>query len=115
MKVKSFLLSLVMLTSIAAFSSNATSVDPGNNKVTVKERVANMTKEQKDARIAEMKVRVHEIKAMDRSQLSRSERKAIRQELKDINKEARELGTKDLAVVILGGALFGVLLLFLIA
>ena len=105
----------MMLCTIASFTANATTIDHGNNKATVKEKVATMTNEQKEARIEALKARVIEIKAMDRSQLNRDERKAIRQEIRSINKEAHYLGRDDLAIVILGGALFSVLLLFIVA
>lgn len=115
MKIKKILLSITMLCTMAAFSANAATVDPVNNKATLKEKVAAMTEKQKEARIAELKVRVAEIKAMDKSQLSRGERKALRKEIRIINKEAHYLGAEDVAIVILGGALFSVLLLLLLA
>lgn len=115
MKIKSFLLSLVMLSSIAAFSGNATSDDPVNNKATLKEKVAAMTEQQKAARVEELKMRAAEINAIDVSKLNKEERKALRKEIRNINKEARYIGTDEVAIVILGGALFSVLLLLLIA
>ena len=111
MKIKKFLLALTMLCSIAAFTGNATTIDHGNNNATVKERVANMTKEQKEARIAEIKVRINEIKAMDISKLSPDERKALRQELRSMNREAHYLGSRDVVIVLMGGFLFSLLLL----
>ncbi len=51
-----------------------------------------MSEAEKEAAIAKMKLRVEEIKAMDKSTLSKSERKALRKELRDMNKEARALG-----------------------
>ncbi len=53
-----------------------------------KERTKELTDEQK-ARLEVLKRRVAEIKAMDRSKLSKAERKDIRQELRDMNKEAK--------------------------
>ena len=66
----------MMLCTIASFTANATTIDHGNNKATVKEKVATMTNEQKEARIEALKARVIEIKAMDRSQLK--DRKSTR-------------------------------------
>jgi Skp family chaperone for outer membrane proteins len=63
----------------------ATTID----NVPLKERVANMTEEQKKARLEEIKARVYEIKHMDKSSLTRAERKALKKELKEMNKEAR--------------------------
>lgn len=51
-----------------------------------------MSEAEKEATIARMKLRVEEIKAMDKSQLSKAERKALRKELRDMNKQARALG-----------------------
>lgn len=115
MKVKKFLLGLTLLCTITAFTGNAATGDAGNNKATLKEKVASMTEKQKEARIAELKVRVDEIKAMDKSKLSKGERKALRKEIRSINKEAHYLGAEEVAIVILGGALFSVLLLLLVA
>src|SRR3954454_8069650 len=56
-----------------------------------KERVTNMTEAQKEARVEEIKARVTEIKEMDRSKLSSEDRKALRQELRDMNKESKAL------------------------
>ena len=47
-----------------------------------------MTETQK-LRFAEITRRVEEIKSMDRSELSREERKALRSELQDMKKEAK--------------------------
>ena len=52
-----------------------------------------------------------EIKAMDRSQHTRGERKAWRQEIRSINKEAHYLGAEEVAIVILVSALFSIFLL----
>jgi uncharacterized protein (DUF885 family) len=54
-----------------------------------KEKVADMTEEQKRARLEEMKSRVNEIKAIDRSTLTKADRKALKKELREMNKEAR--------------------------
>lgn len=115
MKIKNLMLSLVMLFTIASLSAHAASADDVKNKDPIKERVAAMTEKEKKARIAELTVRANEIKAMDISQLSKSERKALRQEIREINKEARYLDPGDVAIVILGGALFSVLLLLLVS
>ena len=56
-----------------------------------KDKVATMTETQKEARIEEIKARVTEIKEMDKSNLSSEDRKALRHELRDMNKEARAL------------------------
>jgi uncharacterized membrane protein len=56
-----------------------------------KEQTTAMTEEQKAARLEEMKNRVNEIRAMDKSELSKADRKALRKELREMNKEARTM------------------------
>ena len=45
-----------------------------------------------EAKIAQLDARILEIKAMDFSDMDREERKEIRNELRDINKEAKAAG-----------------------
>jgi uncharacterized protein YbjQ (UPF0145 family) len=74
-----------------------------------------MTEEQKEARIEAMKERVNEIRAMDKSTLTRAERKALRTELKDMNKEARAMGHHAVTGVYISvGALIIIILLLII-
>jgi hypothetical protein len=101
MKVKCFLLGLTMLLTMTAFTGNATTVDHGNNKAAVTENVARMTKAQKEARIAEIRARVHEIVKMDKSDLSKSERKDLRKEARQLSKEARHMGYYDVSIVLI--------------
>jgi len=90
MKKKIYLLALTMMLSMAAFTSKA-AVIADNNAVN-KEAIANMTVEQKQARIEEIKERVQEIKAMDKSQLSKEDRKELRTELKGLKHESQAMG-----------------------
>jgi len=78
-----------------------------------KDKVATMTETQKEARIEEMKARVEEIKDMDKSQLSREDRKALRQELRDMNKEAKAIGSGGIYIS-LAGVLIIILVLILV-
>jgi len=89
MKRKIYLIAVTMLLTLAAFSSRAATAT--DNKLT-KEAIASMTPEQKQARIEEIKQRVNEIKTMDKSQLSRLERKELRVELRGLKHESGELG-----------------------
>ncbi|GAA4460796.1 hypothetical protein GCM10023093_04160 [Nemorincola caseinilytica] len=50
-----------------------------------------LTKEQTEARVLAIKERVTEIQAMDMEHMSRLERKEIRTELKNMNKELRQM------------------------
>jgi|GEM_PF-239518 hypothetical protein len=80
-----------------------------------RETIANMTEEQKEARMEAMKERVAEIKAMDKSTLTKEERKALRTELKQMNKEARGMGRHAVyGVYISVGALIIIILLLII-
>jgi len=57
---------------------------------TTKDKVE-MTVEQK-AQLEKITSRVEEIKAMDKSHMSKAERKELRKELKEMKKEARAMG-----------------------
>lgn len=103
MKLRALLLSIVLLITTSAL--HATNISNGFDK----EKVARMTEEEKNARIAVMKSRVEEIRGMDRSTLSRSERKELRRELRDLNKEAKAIGRGGIYI-----SLTGILIIILI-
>lgn len=92
--------------------SYASNAEPASGP-TLKERVATLTPAERDARLTQMKARVQEIKAMDKSQLSRENKKALRKELRDMNKESRAMDGGTLYIS-LGAALIIVLLVILI-
>ena len=103
---KSFYIALVLMLITFVPASYATDkTDP------IKERVARMTDEQKKARAEEIKRRVYEIKDMDKSKLSKEDRKALRKELKEMKKEARAIHGIYLSV---GAIIIIILLLILI-
>ena len=79
-----------------------------------KETIANMTKDQKEARFLAMKERVAEIKAMDRSKMTKADRKALRMELRQMNKEARSMGYTSGIYISVGALIIIILLLILI-
>lgn len=66
---------------------------------------------EEEARVAEIESRVAEIKAMDLSDLSNEERKEVKNELKEMKKEARALGG---GVYISVGAIIIILLLLIL-
>jgi len=86
MKRRIAIIAFTLLTLFASVSTYAK-----NDKDYWREKVATMTETQKEARIEEIKARVTEIKEMDKSNLSSEDRKALRHELRDMNKEARAL------------------------
>jgi len=107
MKKKMYQLAIVLLLSVTAMSSQATVT---NNRD--KDKVALMSKEEKLARIKTIELRVSEIKAMDKSTLTRTEKRALRHELKDMRKETSGLGNGVYLSV--GAVIIIVLLLILI-
>jgi hypothetical protein len=84
MKKTIFLFAITLTLCLASVVARAaTAGDPPT-----KEMIAVMTPEQKQARVDEIKARIAEIKAQDRSQMTKIERKAYRAELKSLKKEA---------------------------
>ena len=75
-----------------------------------KEEIATMTEDQKQALVQQMKDRVEYIRAMDKSQLTKDERKALRTEVKSYRKEARAVTGVYISV----GALIIIILLLII-
>lgn len=107
MKLKITLLAAMMLL-LATVSTRAASF---STPVTEPTKVTNeLTPEQK-ARIEAIEKRVMEIKKMDKSSLTKAERKALKSELKDMKKEAKALrGGVYLSV----GAIIIIILLLII-
>ena len=101
--ILSFLLTANVVSSYAATNNN----DRPN-----KERVEKMTDEQKMVRLEEIRSRVSEIKEMDKSVLSRSERKAVKKELREMRKESKEM--KGGVYLSVGAIIIIILLLILI-
>ncbi|NCI50812.1 hypothetical protein GWC95_12810 [Sediminibacterium roseum] len=111
MKTKLYLLGLAVMLSLGSLTSvNAAN---GSTKEEVKAKVATMTTEQKEARVKEIKLRVEEIRHMDKSNLSRAERKELRSELRAMKYEANSLGGGGVYLS-LAGIIIIILLLILI-
>jgi CHASE3 domain sensor protein len=87
MKLRKNLLAFVMLCLLFAGPATASAIDLKPKNETPKE----LTEEQK-ARLQTIERRVAEIKAIDKSSLTKAERKALRRELKDMKKEAKAIG-----------------------
>lgn len=107
MKNKSFLvvcLLLVLTSTIQAMPSD---------KAALHERITRMTDAEKMARLETIKARVETIRDMDRSMLSRAERKELRKEVRSLNQEARAVGRGGVYIS-LGGILLIILILILI-
>jgi hypothetical protein len=108
-----YLLAFVLLLTVRGISAPIAA--PGLIPATPsKDALAVMTNEQKMACIEAMKERVAEIRAMDKSALSKEDRKALRTELKQMNKEARTMRREVTGVYISIGALIIIILLLII-
>lgn len=112
MKSRIFLPGFILLFAFSTFTTMAASVTPVTEPLG-KPGIDNMTTAQKEARMTEMKERVKEIKAMDKSHLTREQRKALRMELRSMNKEARRYGYTGVYIS-LGALIIIILLLILI-
>jgi|SRR6185312_7196880 len=109
MKKKFYLIAVTALLTLAAFTSQAATVT--SNPVN-KEAIAAMTLEQKQARIEEIKLRVNEIKTMDKSQLTRADRKELRVELRGLKHEANAMGSGGIYLSV--GAIIIIILLLIL-
>lgn len=89
MKRKICLLVFAMMLCLASVGSKAATLSPWVPMD--KEAIAKLTPEEKQARIDEIKARVAEIKAMDKSQLTKEERKELRTELRQMKRETNKL------------------------
>jgi len=75
--------------------------------------VKEFTEEEIALRMEQMRQRVEEIKKIDRSTLTKQERKEIRKELRNMNKEARAIGQGGVYLSV-GAIIIIILLLILI-
>lgn len=76
--------------SLAAITSRAATVSVKGGPLT-KEAIAAMTPQQKQTRLDEIKLRMGEIKGMDKSQLTRAERRELRVEVRSLRKESADM------------------------
>ncbi|WP_257659126.1 hypothetical protein [Parapedobacter lycopersici] len=108
MKTKIYALLAVMMlafTFSAPASARTEEENPGNK--------TELTQAEIDARLTEMRARVAEIKAMDRSSLSKEERRALRKELREMNRQARSWGSGGVYLSV-GAIIIIILVLILI-
>lgn len=109
MKKRIYQYALVIMLSLTAIASQAAIIGNSSDK----EKIAMMSKEQKEAKINAIKIRVNEIRAMDKSTLTRVEKKALRHELRDMKKEANAAGNGGVYLSV-GAIIIIILLLILI-
>ena len=110
MKLKSFLPALICM--ISFFATIVPAQAAMSNKE-IQAAVAGMSESQKQARAEQIKLRVEEIKHMDKSQLTSEERKELRAEMKMMRKEAKAIGGGGIYIS-LAGVLIIILILILI-
>lgn len=72
-----------------------------------------LTESEIEAKLSVMRARVAEIKAMDKSELTKSERRALRKELREMNQQARQWGSGGVYLSV-GAIIVIVLVLILI-
>ncbi len=101
MKTAAFFLSMMLL-----FVTVSTPVMAGDKS---KEKTELTPEEQ--ARVDEIETRVAEIKALDFSEMTNAERKEVRNELREMKKEARQIGG---GVYVSVGAIIIILLLLIL-
>jgi len=96
MKIKLYLsAAFVVMLILSSINTKAAVVIPVSTTTYSVEQINSMTIEQKQARILEIKDRISEIRAMDKSTLTRDEKKELRSELRDMRKEARAINSSD--------------------
>jgi len=105
MRAKRFLqiVSFVILAAIA-LPANSTSLDPGSLP-------ANSTPNTEDVRVQQLIHRLEDIKGMNKSDLSRLEKKSLRKEVREIKKELKDNGK---GVYLSVGAIIIIILLLIL-
>jgi hypothetical protein len=107
MKAKIYSLLTVLLLAFTFSSSVSAATTVPDNPT------RNYTEEEIAVRMTEMRERVKEIKELDKSGLSKQEKKELRKELREMNKEARAFGERGVYLSV-GGIIIIILLLILI-
>ena len=107
MQTKKFLVVLIIIFSAVSTNCFANSF----TKSEWKDKVAGSTTEQNDKRLQEIKDRMDQIKSMDKSQLTKEDRKKIKTELKDMRNEVR---ARSNGIYISLGTLIIIILLLII-
>lgn len=121
MKTKVYLFFASLILTFAATTLNTRAAITATNTTTTvtysKDDIAKMTVEQRQTHIAEIKQRVIEIKAMDKSTLNSDQKKELRTELKSMHKNANTLSKANGGSGIylsVGGLLVIILILILV-
>ncbi|WP_188927682.1 hypothetical protein [Puia dinghuensis] len=112
MKTRKIIYFLSVLLFLFSFRGYSRGPSDRSTPVTLpsREALANMTEEQKQALVEQMNERVEYIKSMDKSALTKDERKELRTELKGMRKESRQVSGVYISV----GALIIIILLLIL-
>jgi hypothetical protein len=94
-------------------NSHAANNSDRNDDETLKAKIAAMTEAQKEARCEEIKARVEEIEKIDKSTLTKEERKDLKNELRGLQKEAKLFGRHGLIITLAGIALIVILIILI--
>jgi cell shape-determining protein MreC len=104
---------IIVSTFLLLFSFASLTVSAMDKK-TLNDNLSAMTNEQKEARYNQMKQRVEEIKNLDRSTLTREEKRELKAELKDMNREAKAAGKSGIYISTAGIIIIVLLLIILL-
>lgn len=110
MKQKMYMPLLAFVLMVSTFASNAATTISLNDKPLTTSVVA-ATEEQKKVKLEAIKMRLEEIREMDKSALTKQQRKDLKAEVRSLGKEARSNGGIYLSV---GAVIIIILLLILI-
>ena len=108
MKKKIYRIAAVAALTFAAFTTRAAAITRDS---TGKAAIVNIPAGQKQARLEEIKARVAAIRAMDKSRLTREERRELRRELRADRKEASAMSS---GIYLSAGGIVAIILLLLL-
>lgn len=109
MKQKMYMPLLAFVLMLSTFAGNATTTISLNEKPLTTSVIAT-TEEQKKVKLEAIKMRLEEIRDMDKSTLTKQQRKDLKAEVRSLGKEARQNGGIYLSV----GAIIIIILLLIL-
>jgi hypothetical protein len=109
MKMKHLVPAIAVLLCTGSITAQAS----GLSNREIREQAATMSPAEKDTRAEEIKLRVEEIKHTDKFKLSGAERRAMKEEMKMMRKEAKAMGGGGVYIS-LAGILIIILLLIIL-
>jgi len=107
MKFKAFFFSAI----VGLFSLTSLSAEPANDPIAEKEK---MTKQEYKMALNDLKAKVESLREAKREATTRAEKQALREDIKDVKKQAEALKQQNSGIYIGGGALIIIILLILL-